>query len=212
MCLRPILIAIAFLGLAASDMAEAGAWMRPAGESFLSFGADIDENGAVSTLFAERGIGPRLMLGLDAWHSPFGDWSLLAVATTPILEDGANRVSASLSLGLARAGGREGPQARLGVHLGRGLDSGWLASDLTVTHRFADGQASAKATATWGRTLSDRCAAIFEVRAETRVPISIAPSVACRVSDAVRLRLGGAQNVTGSGGALVFSAQAWVSF
>ena len=206
------LLAAIVLGVVLAGQVMAGAWMRTAGDTFLSFGADIDSNGTVATVFAERGIAPRLMLGLDAWHSPFGDWSVLAVATYPLIVEGPAKLSVSLGVGVAESGGLQGPQTRLAVHLGRGANWGWLAADLMVTHRFADDQASAKATATWGRNLSERCAAIVEVRGETRVPISVAPSVACRIGDRVRLRVGGAQAITGSGGAPILSVQTWIEF
>ena len=208
-----VLLAMCLAGLGSAGAVRAGAWLRDEGTAFLSLGADLDDNGAVMTLFAERGITGRLTLGLDAWQSPFGDWSVLAVATVPILAGpGRDRVSASLGLGMARAAGREGPSARAGLHLGRGLAQGWLAADLTLTQRFADGIATAKATATWGRRFSDRCATILEVRGETRVPVSVAPSVLCRLDDRVQLRLGAARAVTGAGGPAVLGLQAWVEF
>lgn len=193
--------------------AGAGAWMREPGATFLSFGADIGTAGTVVTAFAETGITPRLTLGADAWRSYSGDWSVLAVANVPLGPiDRATRIALGLGVGAAHSGGKTGPQMRLGAHLGRGLDTGWLASDLTVTHRFLDGETGTKITGTWGYNLSDDCATILEARAETGSAAVLAPSLACRVTKGVKVRIGGAMPVGAGGGAPVIGLQTWLEF
>lgn len=193
--------------------ARAGAWMREPGDVFVSFGTDLGASGAVTTVFAEAGLRPRLTLGLDGWRSYSGDWSALAVANMPVRHTvGAAVAAVSVAAGVARTGDKVGPQTRLGLHVGYGFDAGWLTSDVTATYRLTDHKTGAKLTGTWGLNVTRTCATILETRAETGAAAVLAPSVACRFGKRMRLRMGGAFPVTSGGGEAVLGLQSWLEF
>jgi hypothetical protein len=193
--------------------AGAGAWMREEGEGFLSFGLEAKDAGLGQSLFLEYGVRPKLTLGLDGWSSLTGDWALLAVMQVPLTPANAAplRAAASLGAGLGRSNGVMSERLRLALHLGRGLEAGWLSGDLSLTYRGDSGAIDSKLSATWGREITSRCSAVLEGWAEGSGAATLSPSLVCRLTPRLRVRGGGTWPVRGNG-APALTLQGWTEF
>ena len=121
--------------------ALSGAWLREVGSTYLSFSFEAPQEGnGWSALYAERGVRPRLTLGLDAGRAAGrGDGQALVFGRIPLgPTDGASRRALELGLGVRLdEGAAPRPAARLGLSWGRGFDSrfgpGWVAIDSSLT-------------------------------------------------------------------------------
>lgn len=133
--------ALALVLAAWPGVASAGPWLREEGSTFLSFSFEAPQEGdGWASLYAERGWGPWLTLGVDAGRSAGrGEGQALVFARTTLgRPDGTTRQAFELGFG-ARLD-EEGavlPALRTGLSWGRGFETrygpGWVAIDSSVT-------------------------------------------------------------------------------
>ena len=138
--------------------ASAGAWLREEGSTYLSFSFEAPQEGnGWSALYAERGVRPRLTLGLDAGRAAGrGDGQALVFARRPIgSTQGPSRRAVELGVGTRLDEGMGlRPAARLGLLWGRGFATrwgdGWAAVDSSVTGVWGDPDLTLKLDVTVG--------------------------------------------------------------
>ncbi|UXU76089.1 MULTISPECIES: hypothetical protein [unclassified Paracoccus (in: a-proteobacteria)] len=127
------------LALMLASAATAGPWGRDPGSGFLSATVEGDRAGYGSkSLYAEYGVSPRRLLGLELGHSRTGESNLLLWWQQQLdAGDGPDRWTVSLGGGLLRRDGALMPLVQIGTAWGRGLDAvpglrhlpggGWVA-------------------------------------------------------------------------------------
>ena len=182
--MRLILVLLGTLLLTAS--AQAGAWPREAGTTFvaLSFTAKADRTTMATTgfptdsytaLYLEHGLTPKLTLGLDAGRAKEGSYTALAFARWPFWKDTGPNVS-----------GQSDTVSMLGLSFGRGLTTrfggGWIALDTSARYRISQRNVVLKADLTLGLTVQEVTKLMLQFQAG-QYPgddtyLRIAPSVA----------------------------------
>ena len=138
--------------------ALSGAWLREEGSTYLSFSFEAPQEGnGWSALYLERGVRPRLTLGIDAGRAAGrGDGQALVFARRPLgATDGPSRRAVELGLGARlEEGVGARPAARLGLSWGRGFvtrwGDGWAAVDSSVTGTWGDPDLTTKLDVTLG--------------------------------------------------------------
>ena len=125
--------------------AQAGAWLKEKGETFLSFGIDHDRWGSWVSVYAERGWTDRFTLGvaLGGRENPLMPVTGMDVEGYAFLRgalrgEGATRIAWQIGAG-ATLDAVEGvlPQAHLGGSVGRGFAEGrWANLDLAAVTTF----------------------------------------------------------------------------
>ena len=223
------------LSLALPAEAAAGAWPRPKGETFLSFGQQLSTGATTllaatadirswSALYAEYGLTERLTVGLDAGLGQGRDervQAVLAFARLPVWSPGDHRVAVDLGLGTLAATD-EDRQTRLRAGLSWGLGiaegrhgGGWLGMESSAELREPAGEVALKADFTAGWKPNDRWMVIGQVQTgyypDVGGIVRIAPSVVRRTSARSHLQLGATAEVVGER-ALGLSAAVWFSF
>ncbi len=133
--MRLALALLAGLACLAAAPAVAGPWARGEGETFLSLSWEGTADAAAAlrapdaldldhlvTIYAERGLTPRLTFGLDAAGAPGGTYSGYAfLRRTLSAPDAVQQWAVMGGLGLRDDGGL----AVLGASWGRGLETRW---------------------------------------------------------------------------------------
>ena len=215
--------------------AQAGAWPRPKGETFLSFGQELSTGattllGAVtdirswSSVYAEYGLTDRLTIGLDAGRGQGEDERVetaLVFARLPVWSPGEHRVAVDLGVGtLAETDATRQTRLRLGLAWGRGIaegrhGGGWLGMESSAELREPAGEVALKADFTAGWKPNERWMVIGQVQTGY-YPVDggivrLAPSVVRRISPHSHLQLGATAEVVGEG-ALGLSGAVWFSF
>lgn len=187
--LRAIFIAIILAG-----PAQSGAWLREAGEVFLSpsFSFQPARGGSeISTfagLYAEWGLSPSLTLGFDLGHAAKGESSALIFARVPLLETANGlRMAADFGLGLRHDGDDRYGFLRSGLSFGYGFSSrrgnGWLGLDLSAELDDQAALGRLKADLTLGLTLSSRVKAMLQWHALSnhgKIEHQFVPSIVLR--------------------------------
>ncbi|MCP1167188.1 hypothetical protein [Limimaricola litoreus] len=208
-----------------SGAAFAGAWPREEGTTFLSLGGNVALfDGATRpvhydpTIYLEYGVTPRLTFGIDGYAADAGTaGSLFAWIRLPWRpERGGDvwAVSTGLGMTLLQDGYREAT-TRLGLHWGRGLETGWLAVDAQGQLGVTRLSHQAKVEGTWGRDLAPRWTGL--IQAQTGYGLSgdiyakIGGSFAWQAHETFELRLGLTRALTGDrGGGLTL--ESWWRF
>ena len=227
------------LALAVPGGAEAGAWPRAKGETFLSFGQQTSTGattllGAVTdirtwnSVYAEHGVTERLTVGLDAGLG-FGQdqrvETALAFARLPVWSPGDHRVAVDFGLGtLAITDEATQTRIRLGVAWGRGLapsprrwmrEGGWLGMEASGELREPAGEIAWKADFTAGLKPNDRWMLIAQVQTgyypDVGGIVRLAPSVVRKISERAQVQLGVTAEVVGEP-ALGVSGALWLEF
>lgn len=134
-----VLLAVLVLAQALAGAAAAGPWPRAVKDLFLSYSCERDGRGSgYCGLYAEYGLRPNLMLGVEIGRSSAGEANGMLWLQRPLDRgDGPNRLAAGLGVGALRRDGRYLPQVQLALGLGRNFDSlpflrampggGWLS-------------------------------------------------------------------------------------
>lgn len=216
--------------------ADAGAWARDAGGTFVALSTERDGDGnRYDGLYAEYGLGDRVTLGAEIGHSGGVQTSAL-VWMQRSLDDGqgVHRLSLATGAGAIRRDGQWLPLAQLALSWGRGLDrpnGGWMTvqTQLRLAGKPVDpalpaSEAQAalltpdfvwKTDATLGLGMPWGLTLIQDLRLEDRPDLDFsakyAPSLVADVPGPLRLQLGVVQPLTGPGEAAI-RLGSWIEF
>lgn len=119
--------------------AQAGAWPREKGKTFLSFSTQIEgpnEFGlydTFATVYGEYGLTEKLTLGIDLGGSAVEMTKAIAFARLPIGHD-TRETKLAIELGIGQVGGNTA--LRPGLSIGRGLTLGDRHGWATIDTRF----------------------------------------------------------------------------
>ncbi len=220
---RAVLVLIATWAFGTTE-ARAGAWPRDEGEVFLSFGGAIALSGDPQRpveydpmIYAEYGWSPRLTLGLDAYSADTDtSGGIFAWARLPLgsAEGDAWAVSAGIGATLKTDDGADAA-ARLGLHWGRGLETGWLAVDAYLQAGLSPQTRQAKVDVSWGRRFKEDWTILLQGQlghdAADDIFASTSSSLNWTATDQISLRAGVTQSLTGDrDAALTF--ETWLRF
>lgn len=170
------------LALAATQ-ADAGAWPRPRGETFVSVAtrqttggrtliAAVQDIRSYNSVYLEYGLTDRLTVGLEAGQGRGQDQAVnagLVFARLPVWSAGEHKVAVDFGLGLMDDG-VDGTQTRVrpGLSWGRGLQTrwggGWLGMEASWEYRMPSGDSATKADFTAGLKPTDNWMAILQVQ------------------------------------------------
>ena len=228
-----LLLRMAVLGAAlciGAEDARAGAWPREEGAYFIAIGGNVALSEAAQrpvhydpTLYVEYGLTGDLTVGLDGYLADAGDaGSGYLFARYPLRfgpfgdPDGPWRLAASVGVGRTIMPSDEVQGSlRAGVHLGYGMESGWIAVDADLVQFIGTGELQGKLAGTWGVDLNARWTAIFEAQVGTGltgdVYAKVSPSIAWHPNERWTLRIGLAHALTGDRGT-GFMVQTWLEF
>jgi len=203
----------------------AGAWPRDEGETFLSFGGNVALFGGAMRpvhydpmFYAEHGLTARLTLGIDGYTADAGTagslFAWLRLPWRPGDGDDVWAVSTGLGATLLPDGTHEAT-TRLGLHWGRGLESGWLALDAQGQLGVTRLSHQAKIEATWGHKITPLWTGLFQGQAGYGLSgdlyAKLSASVIWHTTETFDLRLGLTRAMTGDrGGGLTL--ESWWRF
>lgn len=218
-----------------SARAEAGAWPRGKGETFLALGQALSSGTpallapdlsfrSFTTLYAEYGVTERLTLGLDAaygWGPEADLWTGLVFARWPLGETAAgDRFAIDLGLG-RRVESEEGDdlRARLGLAWGRGFEigwgQGWMGVETSSERLIPAGDEVYKADFTVGLKPNDDWMLIFQAQSglypRADPLIRLAPSIVRRMGAHLHAQFGVDATVLGERSYGV-KLSTWLSF
>jgi hypothetical protein len=200
--------------LVAATTAEAGAWPRPRGETFVSLAtrqttgartliAAVQDIDSYTSIYVEHGLTDRLTLGLDAGQGRGPDETVeagLVFARLPVWSPGPHKVAVELGVGLYEDS-IDGTQTRIrpGLSWGRGFESrwggGWLGMESSWEYRSPSGDTAFKADFTAGLKPTERWMGIMQVQTGAypdAEPIArLAPSVVRAIGARSHLQAGG---------------------
>jgi hypothetical protein len=196
-------LALALLsGLPSADRAEAGAWPRDDGASFLSVSlespVDTTAAGLFASLYYEYGLTSKLTFGIDAGRDVnTRSTSALVFLRYPVFSGGAHTVAVELGLGETVQNGRSSATIRPGLSWGRGLQigdlNGWTGIEATYAHR-ADDSSLGKIDATLGANLAEGRLAMVQLQYEApsngQSLLAVAPSYVFGLTRTTRLQVG----------------------
>lgn len=221
--MQRICLTIAFCALATP--AVSGAWPRDKGTLFIAAGGNfLLSDGAElpvhydPTLYAEYGLSTRVTLGLDLYTADKGRIaSAFGFIGVPVgALDGRNRVMVSLGYGYRlNADTTTESLMRMGLSLGRGLDDGWLAADISATFGTHDTTWRPKTDLTWGRNWTDRWTTTLQMQSGQGFYddyyLKVSPTVIFKVTESVKINIGMVKALTGDGGSAL-KAETWLTF
>lgn len=217
-----VLLILCFLTL--GGQAQAGAWLREKGATFLSFAVSGEASpGATSpdvSAYVEYGLRPRLTFGLSAWKTGT-EAEILAFLRFPVTpETATHKIALDLSLGAYRSmpEGTDG-SARLALSWGRELQTrwgdGWAQVEGSLIHRMNGTPGLAKIEATAGLKVAPRSRAMFQVFAEKQkgkaASVKLAPSLIRSLNDRANLVFGVTYGVL-EDDTLSLSLGTWLTF
>lgn len=219
------LLPIMAMLVALSSTAQGGAWPRDKGDLFIAAGGNfLLSDGAElpvyydPTVYAEYGLTGRVTLGIDLYTADKGRIaSAFGFAAVPIGSlDAKNRAMVSLGYGY-RLNPDTSTEAlmRMGLSLGRGLDRGWLAADISATIGTIDTTWRPKADFTWGRTWSPHWTMTLQLQTGQGFfddyYAKYSPTVIYKVNDRIKINIGAVKALTGDGGGAL-KAETWLTF
>ncbi|MGR3436740.1 MAG: hypothetical protein ACU0CO_17930 [Shimia sp.] len=190
---RPLALFAALLATLVPVSPAAGPWLRDEGRGFVS--AKVVGRGGAdrAELFAEWGWRAATTLGVEIGHdmTRSGRIDATLFARRALGERGPWRAAYGLGIG---ANG-DGPNARVAVHVGRGLPQGWLSFDGSVTVPVSGGETMTKLDATLGRRFGDGdWAGILQVyQSHTKAmghAYTVAPAVTRKLGDRLVAEIG----------------------
>lgn len=229
------LVAGLLIALAAGE-AQAGAWPRPKGETFVSVtrqqttGArtlieGLNDLQSWSSLYAEHGLTSRFTLGLIAGTGSGpgrydGATEALVFLRMPVWSPGQHRFAAEIGIGTLDAEwqGRE-RRLRPGLSWGRGFASrwgdGWMGIESSAEFRQPSGDTVLKADVTAGLKPNDDWMWIAQVQSG-RFPgnapiVRFAPSIVRRLGGRMHLQVGGVAPIAGDD-AFGATVSLWLTF
>ena len=211
--------------MATAPPVHGGAWPRDKGTLFIAAGGNflLSEGAELPvyydpTVYAEYGLTDRVTLGLDLYTADKGRIaSAFAFAAVPVGPlDARNRAMVSLGYGY-RLNADTSTEAlmRLGLSLGRGLETGWLAADLSATIGTVDTTWRPKADLTWGRAWTPHWTTALQLQTGQGFfddfYAKYSPSVIYTVNDRIKVSIGAVKALTGDGGGAL-KAETWLTF
>lgn len=219
-----MLRSIIFLLLVTTKV-QAGAWAREEGEVFLSFGGNVALFGEAvrpvyydPTIYLEYGLRPRLTIGIDGFTADKGTaGSLFVFARFPLgPTDQPDKLAMSISTGATlMPNGSLEETPRIGLHWGRGLETGWLAADTVISHGLTRGITQAKIDGTWGYNFADDWSSVVVGTAGIGLTgdfyAKVSPSIVYQLNETISVRMGLVQALTGDLGSGL-SLEAWMRF
>lgn len=157
-----------------ASLAEAGAWSREKGQTFIAVGGNFFLLDGTTrpvyydpTAYVEHGLTDRITVGMDFYMADQNQIAaMMGFVRFPIgSTEGRHRLALSFGLG-ARYDEVNGNAvlARDGVHWGMGLENGWLAADATATTNTRDLIARPKLDLTWGHQWTDRWTSTLQLQ------------------------------------------------
>ncbi|WP_375553332.1 hypothetical protein [Roseovarius mucosus] len=198
MQLRPLFAVLILPWLV--GMAEAGAWPRAKGQTFLAATGQLDapdETGLARqsfTLYAEYGATERLTLGVDLGGDALQMIKTIVFARWPVGRP-ARKVKIAVELGLGEVA--EQRALRPGLSLGRGLTlwgrHGWAAFDGRAV-MFSGGQMTLESDITLGLDITARGKVIAQIQtgqpAKGQTYVRFAPSYVHATKPGAHLEFG----------------------
>ncbi len=211
--------------------AEAGAWARGEGQTFVALSYKLEgdpetlgtpdfETSGYTSLLVERGLGPRLTFGLDAGIDDSGDATAIAyVSRTVGPDDGPNRFALHAGGGASRHDGMSEALAYLGASWGRGIETrwgnGWAAADPMLYYRTQSGDVIVKADVTVGVSPTDKAKVFIQLQAgqypDADAYLRVVPSMAYNIGKGRDLEIGTPLGLVGDDG-IGLKLGAWLSF
>lgn len=134
----------------------AGPWMRPVGETFVSFSSEIHDGTDWNGLYAEYGISDRATFVLDAGVAEEGRERIaIASLRTPLWDRGAQRLAVTFGAGAGETKGdlMAHPVVQVALNWGMGFETGWATVDVTARETPYYNGATRKMDATVGYNL-----------------------------------------------------------
>ncbi|MEL7175746.1 MAG: hypothetical protein AAGK28_04400 [Pseudomonadota bacterium] len=227
---------VLLLMLISPSLSFAGAWPREKGGVFLSFSTttrpspqthatQVPElaHSAENSLYAEYGLSKRVTLGFDGMMTDkvsYGQALIFARVALGRLE-AQNRYAASFAVGtfidtvidVDHLEAEQTTLTRLGLHYGRGLNTGWVGADIFATQEKSG--TSLKLDATWGLKPWERWMFIAQLQAgqpaEGDSYTNFAPSVVWKMNKRMRIEVGLVQPLGGDGEAAL-KLGSWTEF
>ena len=214
--------------------AEAGAWPREEGKTFLSLSqtfttgtfsllAPTETLTSYSSLYAEYGLTATTTIGIEAAYGLGPEARLatgIAFVRRPIWEtESGHRFAADLGVGWRTEGSEQDLRLRPGLAWGRGFESawgnGWMGADASAELMLPSDDMAFKVDLTTGVKPNDDWMAIMQVQSG-RYPgsgaiIRLAPSVVRAIGERAHLQLGLDAAVYGDD-AIGVKLGAWFSF
>jgi hypothetical protein len=201
-------LAVVLLGLDAGA-AVAGAWPREEGETFLSFSnlPVRDSDGRFSSwvgLYAERGLTPRLTLGLDGDRPSDGEnWSVWGFLRWDLSPGAKVQRALSFGVGVRGADGGIDPVFRPGFAIGRALSTpwgpGWVEAEALAIHAPGPGWTAWKLDGTIGVRPSERQVLMLQAQVsdwpDSDVQLRLIPSVVTEIAPGISVEIGIAAEV-----------------
>ncbi len=192
--------------------AHAGAWAREKGQVFLAAAtnlwiSDAGDDGLYydPTFYAEYGLTDRITLGLDYFSTARNSVHTGMIFAQFPLGDvtGPDRFAASFAIGARTDFELEFDYLQRGsLSWGRGLDSGWLALDLSATYNRNDQLYRPKADFTWGRNLNDTWTTMLQLQSgetmEDDLFVKLSPAIVYGINDTLRISLSGTGPLKGN--------------
>ena len=180
-----------------AGQAEAGAWPRAEGETFLSFSVEADPTDTgdgFAALYAERGLAGGLTAGLDIGGHQTDMTKAVVFLRWPVGRDDA-RSKTALEMGLGHAG--DGFALRPGLSWGRGIDwgktPGWLSVE-TQAVLFEDFNSLWKADLTLGLKPRPRNKIMLQLQAalpsDRSAYLKLAPAWVHEIGDGRHVEIG----------------------
>ena len=169
--MRCLVLPLIVLLLSAAP-AGAGAWLRAAGESFVSVTGTLrhgDPDAARElSVYADHGLSPRFTLGADVNERPGIAGHAVLFARLPLSRPGARaKLAVETALGGHHWQGAWDPMYRLTLSYGRGFatrrGAGWLAIDAAYERRLGNARPIYKLDATLGLSAPGRIRPILQV-------------------------------------------------
>jgi hypothetical protein len=217
--MRAAIIALASLCIGAQ--AEAGAWPREKGSTFLSF-SHAASTGTTTLLtpefqinnytsvFAEYGLTEKLTIGLNAGFGGDDDYSVQAgyvFARHPVWsDDSGHRVAAEIGFGLVEDE-PDGRQNRVipGLSWGYGFESrwggGWAGIEASADYRIQSGETAWKGDVTLGLKPTENWMLILQVQnglyPDAEPLMRLAPSVVRKLGGRAHLQFGAFAGLVG---------------
>ncbi len=162
-----------FCALMSAQAAQAGAWLRDPGRSFVSSSITATQAGdGSSSTYLEYGLNDRLTLGADVFFAfdRFGNqggYGTLFLRLPLGSTDRPNKWAIDVGGGAAWLGGEVLPHLKTGLSWGRGYRlrqrAGWIAVDASVFWDLTYSRHVAKLDTTVGLALGDHVKAMMQV-------------------------------------------------
>ena len=210
--MRFSLICLALMGL--PGIADAGAWARDKGETFISNSYLIaappgDITAGIETygsLYLEHGLGHGLTIGLDAGMDQLNRYTAFAFLRRSVGAAGAaQKFAVQAGLGTTTGGGAAEYLLQLGASWGHGLKTrfgpGWIAVDASLLYHPERRDYAAKTDITLGVATSERTKWILQVQLGdypgSDPYLRLSPSLARRIGERTHIEIGAQIGVVG---------------